>query len=51
MDNKTPLKKAKPIVKAEVCTTLNKIDLQELCDATDVAISAGEVLVGLLHHL
>ena len=41
MDNKTPLKKAKPTVKAEVSTTLNKIDLQELCESTDVAITAG----------
>ena len=41
MDNKIPLKNVKPTVKAEVCSTLNKIDLQELCDATDVAITAG----------
>ena len=41
MDNKIPLKNVKPKVKAEVCSTLNKIDLQELCDATDFAISAG----------
>ena len=41
MDNEIPLNNVKPSVKAEVCSTLNKIDLQELCDATDVAISAG----------
>jgi ribosomal protein S18 acetylase RimI-like enzyme len=41
MDNKMPLKNVKPTVKAEVCINLNKIDLQELCDSTDVAISGG----------
>ena len=41
MDNKIPLNNVKPKVKAEVCSTLNKIDLQELCDATDIAISSG----------
>lgn len=41
MDNKIPLNNVKPRVKAEVCSTLNKIDLQELCDATDIAISSG----------
>ena len=28
-------------VKAELCKSLNKVDLQELCDATEEAISAG----------
>ena len=28
-------------VKAELCTNLNKVDLQELCDATEEAIIAG----------
>ena len=33
--------KTKPNVKAEHCTNLTKIDLQELCDATEDAIVAG----------
>ena len=38
-------------VKAELCKSLSKIDLQELCDATEEAILAGEVLDGFhLHH-
>ena len=28
-------------VKADICTKLNKVDLQELCDATEEAIIAG----------
>ena len=28
-------------VKAEFCTSLSKVDLQELCDATEEAILAG----------
>ena len=28
-------------VKAELCKSLNKVDLQELCDATEEAILAG----------
>ena len=28
-------------VKAEICKSLSKIDLQELCDATEEAIIAG----------
>ena len=28
-------------VKAELCNSLSKIDLQELCDATEEAILAG----------
>ena len=33
--------KKKYNVKAELCTNLNKVDLQELCDATEEAILAG----------
>ena len=33
--------KSKFNVKAELCKSLNKVDLQELCDATEEAISAG----------
>ena len=33
--------KKKYNVKAELCTSLNKVDLQELCDATEEAILAG----------
>jgi GNAT superfamily N-acetyltransferase len=34
-------KKTKFNVKAELCIDLSKVDLQELCDATEEAISAG----------
>ena len=33
--------KSKFNVKAELCKSLNKVDLQELCDATEEAILAG----------
>ena len=33
MDIKTNIKKNKTNVKAELCKSLNKVDLQELCDA------------------
>ena len=39
--NLTENKKSKFNVKAELCKNLNKVDLQELCDATEEAISAG----------
>ena len=41
MVNITENKKTNFNVKAELCTYLSKIDLQELCDATEEAISAG----------
>ena len=41
MDIKTNIKKNKTNVKAELCKSLNKVDLQELCDATEDAIIAG----------
>ena len=37
----TDNKKIKFNVKAELCTILSKVDLQELCDATEEAILAG----------
>ena len=41
MDIKTNIKNPNTNVKAELCKSLNKIDLQELCDATEDAIIAG----------
>ena len=41
MNIKTKIKKIKSNVKAELCKNLNKVDLQELCDATEDAITAG----------
>ena len=41
MDIKINTKKTKSNVKAELCKNLNKVDLQELCDATEDAITAG----------
>ena len=35
------MKSKKYNVKAELCKTLSKVDLQELCDATEEAILAG----------
>ena len=41
MDITSNIKKIKANVKAEICKNLNKVDLQELCDATEDAITAG----------
>ena len=41
MDITINTKKTKSNVKAELCKNLNKVDLQELCDATEDAITAG----------
>ena len=41
MVNITENKKTNVNVKAELCTNLSKVDLQELCDATEEAILAG----------
>ena len=49
MVNITENKKINFNVKAELCTDLSKIDLQELCDATEEAIWLVVVLVG--YHL
>ena len=47
--NATEIKKYN--VKAELCKNLSKVDLQELCDATEEAILAGGGLGGFhLHH-
>ena len=41
MVNITEYKKTNVNVRAEICTNLSKVDLQELCDATEAAILAG----------